>query len=235
MKARDIEKRLDKSLGNMPAMDAATIIANGINYTARNKLSRQRGYAFENWIVKEIGSYPYWGCRRLGGSSTGLPDVMASYAKTVPENKHASIMKWKTIIMAIEAKEGEDNTLYVEREQIKRCYAAITALWQSIDDKWILLAFKFLRNKTQYKARTQTLLRFILLPYVDIANWLVKYYNSEYVKILFRYDIRKEELSIIQYDSQTGNKATMLYGKEASKDYEMFDNIAELIGYVVHV
>lgn len=226
MKARDIEKKLDQD---------SAILKSGIDYSARNKLSRSRGYAFENWIVKEISGYPYWGSRRLGGSSTGLPDVMASYAKTVPENKHASIMKWKTIIMAIEAKEGEDNTLYVEREQIKRCYAAITALWQSIDDKWILLAFKFLRNNTKYKARPQTLLRFILLPYVDIANWLIKYYNSEYVKILFRYDIRKEELSIIQYDSQTGNKATMLYGKEASKDYEMFDNIAELIGYLVHV
>lgn len=218
MKSRDIEKKLEKS-GLL------------VDYTARNKKSRQRGYAFENWIVKEITGYPYWGARRLGGSSTGLPDVMASYAK---EETFNSGIKWQTIIVAIEAKEGEDNTLYVEREQIKRCYAAITALWQSIDDKWILLAFKFLRNQTQYKARTQTLLRFILLPYMDIHQWLTKFYNTEYVKILFRYDIRKEELSIIQYDSNTGNKATMLYGK-ASKDYEMFNTIAELIGYLEHV
>lgn len=220
--ARDLEKKLAKS-GVL------------IDYTARNKKSRQRGYDFENWLVKEVSGYAYWGSRRLGGSSTGLPDVMMSFAELVPANdkEDPDLKKWKTIIIATECKEGEDNTLYVEREQVKRCYAAITSLWQSIDDKWILLAFKFLRNKTKYKARTQTLHRFVLIPYSEIAEWLRQYYNTENVEIQFRYDIRKEQLNIMQFDSHTGNKATITY--KPGQDYEMFDNVAELIGYVQHV
>lgn len=223
MKARDIEKKLAKS--GFTAVD----------YTARNKKSRRRGYDFENWLVKEVSSYPYWGARRLGGSSTGLPDVMMSFAELVPANnkEDPDLKKWKTIIVATECKEGENNTLYVEREQVKRCFAAITQLWQSIDDKWILLAFKFLRNKTQYKARTQTLQRYILIPYSEIAEWLKQYYDTQYVKILFRYDIRKEELNIMQYDSNSGNKAIITY--KSGQDYEMFDNVAELLGYIQHV
>lgn len=223
MQSRDIENKLEKS-GAM-----------SIDYVARNKKSRQRGYDFENWLVKEVSAYPYWGSRRLGGSSTGLPDVMMSFAELVPANnkEDPDLKKWKTIIVATECKEGEDNYLYVEREQVRRAYAAITQLWQSIDDKWILLAFKFLRNKTQYKARTQTLQRYILIPYSEIAEWLKQYYDTQYVKILFRYDIRKEELNIMQYDSNSGNKAIITY--KSGQDYEMFDNVAELIGYVQHV
>ena len=216
MKARDIEKRLEKS--------------GVVDYTARNKKSRQRGYDFENWLVKEVSSYPSWGARRLGGSSTGLPDVMMSYAK---EEMHNSGMKWETIIVATECKEGESNTLYVEREQVRRAYAAITQLWQSIDTKWILLAFKFLRNKTQYKARTQTLIRFVLIPYSDIYEWLLKYQDNDNIKIFFRYDIRKEELSIIQNDAHTGNTAIIKYRN--GDQYEMFNTVAELIGFVEHV
>lgn len=219
MKARDIEKKLAKS--GFTAVD----------YTARNKKSRRRGYDFENWLVKEVSSYPYWGARRLGGSSTGLPDVMMSYTK---EEMHNDGLIWKTIILAVECKEGENNTLYVEREQVRRAYVAITALWQSIDSKWILLAFKFLRNQTQYKARTQTLTRFVLIPYMDIYEWL-KSNADKYkeLKILFRYDIVKEELSIIQNDPNTGNTAITKY--KEGQQYEIFNTVAELIGYVQHV
>lgn len=218
MKARDIEKKLAKS-GAL------------VDYTARNKKSRQRGYSFENWLVKEVTGYPYWGARRLGGTSTGLPDVMMSYAK---EETYNSGLKWDTIIVATECKEGESNTLYVEREQVRRAYAAITALWQSIDAKWILLAFKFLRNQTQYKARTQTLHRFVLIPYMDIFEWL-KSNADKYkeLKIFFRYDIRKDELAATVYDVNTGLKSITIY-KERD-DYELFDNVAELMGYVQHV
>ena len=222
MKARDIEKKLAKSGFTT------------VDYTARNKKSRQRGYSFENWLVKEVSSYPYWGARRLGGTSTGLPDVMMSYAKYGPDIPTAMFKRWYSIIVATECKEGENNTLYVEREQVRRAYAAITALWQSIDAKWILLAFKFLRNQTQYKARTQTLTRFVLIPYMDIYEWL-KSNADKYkeLKILFRYDIVKEELSIIQNDPNTGNTAITKY--KEGQQYEIFNTVAELIGYLEHV
>ena len=193
MQSRDIENKLAKS-GAM-----------SIDYVARNKKSRQRGYAFENNLVKDVSRYAYWGSRRLGGSSTGLPDVMISFAELVPANdkEDPELKKWKTIIIATECKEGEDNYLYVEREQIKRCFAAITALWQSIDNKWILLAFKFLRNQTKYKTRTKTVFRYVLIPYHFIGEWLKHNYNFDYRQIYFRYDINKEELAILQQDTQT--------------------------------
>lgn len=208
-----------------------------IDYTKRNKKSRQRGYVFENWLVRQVKGYPYWGARRLGGTSTGLPDVMMSFAQKVPatrfENRQGiELTKWKTIIIATECKEGEDNTLYVEREQVRRAYAAITSLWQSIDDKWILLAFKFIRNKTRYKSRPQTLLRMVLIPYDQIHNWLLKYQDTDTMKIFFRYHINKDEFSILQYDENVGNRATITY--KPGQDYEIFNTVAELLGYVQH-
>ena len=226
MKARDIEKKLAKS--------GVVDYVNKVDYISRNKKSRQRGYAFENWLVKEVSGYPYWGARRLGGSSTGLPDVMMSYAKLIKPLPEKDYQEFQSIIVATECKEGESNTLYVEREQVRRAYAAITALWQSIDSKWILLAFKFLRNQTQYKARTQTLTRFVLIPYMDIYEWL-KSNTDKYkeLKILFRYDIVKEELSIIQNNPNTGNTAITKY--KEGQQYEIFNTVAELIGYLEHV
>lgn len=208
-----------------------------IDYTKRNKKSRQRGYVFENWLVRQVTGYPYWGARRLGGTSTGLPDVMMSFAQKVPatrfENRQGiELTKWKTIIIATECKERESNTIYVEREQVRRAYAAITSLWQSIDDKWILLAFKFIRNKTRYKSRPQTLLRMVLIPYDQIHNWLLKYQDTDTMKIFFRYHIVKEEFSILQYDENVGNRATITY--KPGQDYEIFNTVAELLGYVQH-
>jgi Holliday junction resolvase len=46
--------------------------------------------------------------RRLGGSSTGLPDIVAA------NNKDA-------ILLSIEAKSGSGDALYVHPDQIQRC------------------------------------------------------------------------------------------------------------------
>ena len=42
-----------------------------------NKKRRSRGYSFEHNLVININALPDWYARRLGGSSTGLPDIVA--------------------------------------------------------------------------------------------------------------------------------------------------------------
>lgn len=49
-----------------------------------------------------------WIARRLGGSSTGLPDIVAV------NNQNA-------ILLSIEAKSGTGDALYVQPDQIQRC------------------------------------------------------------------------------------------------------------------
>ena len=86
-----------------------------------------------------------------------------------------------------------------------------------------------------------------MIPYHFIGEWLKHNYNFDYRQIYFRYDINKEELAILQQDTQTGNKATIVYKRKQGMshfdnmlnpddpNYQVFDNVAELIGYVQHV
>ncbi len=40
-------------------------------------IRRSRGYAFEHGLVERFNGLGDWRARRLGGSSTGLPDIVA--------------------------------------------------------------------------------------------------------------------------------------------------------------
>jgi Holliday junction resolvase len=95
---------------------------------------RSRGYNFEYNLVKKlnIGS---WMARRLGGSSTGLPDIVA-------------VNNTDSILLSIEAKSGTSNSIYVPNDQICRCFL-ITKMFQAYSDRHIILAFKFMRKKRQ--------------------------------------------------------------------------------------
>jgi Holliday junction resolvase len=82
----------------------------------------------------------------LGGSSTGLPDIVAV-------NNDAGIL------LTIEAKSGTSDTLYVPQDQIKRCLV-IREMFSFYRDTHIILAFKFLckkrfrrKNETVYESR----------------------------------------------------------------------------------
>ena len=112
------------------------------DYKKINKTRRSRGYSFEYSLVNAFNNTEKgWTARRLGGSSTGLPDIV------VTDNK-------RSILYSIECKSGESNILYIPEDQIARC-AWITEEFLSLyEDKYIVFAFKFKgtdKRKLQYR------------------------------------------------------------------------------------
>ena len=94
---------------------------------------RQRGYQWENTIVKRFNSSENWNAFRLGSPSTALPDVLAV-------NTHESS------IFTIEAKSGTTNLLPVPEDQIERCLKWIET-FDIYKKRKVILAFKFLSKK----------------------------------------------------------------------------------------
>ena len=94
-------------------------------------IRRSRGYNFEYSIVNYFNANG-WHARRLGGSSTGLPDVVAT-------NNHQSIL------YSIEAKSTASNFCYVPNDQLLRCQD-ILEMFAPYRFKAIVLAFKFTRK-----------------------------------------------------------------------------------------
>ena len=66
---------------------------------------RQRGYNWEDTLVKRFNSVKYWKAFRLGSPSVALPDVLA-------------VNNPESIIFTIEAKSGTGTTLQVPFDQI---------------------------------------------------------------------------------------------------------------------
>ncbi len=95
-------------------------------------IRRSRGYSYEYSIVNRLNSRN-WIAKRLGGSSVGLPDIIA-----VNNNK--------AILLVIEAKSGTGESLYVPSDQIERCFS-IVKMFNYYNYKYVILAFKFLRKK----------------------------------------------------------------------------------------
>lgn len=97
-------------------------------------IRRSRGYNFEHRLVKQLNSRE-WTARRLGGSSTGLPDIVA-------------VNNRESVLLSIEAKSATGNSIYVPQDQILRCYK-ITKMFEVYRERHIILAFKFMRIKRQ--------------------------------------------------------------------------------------
>ena len=97
-------------------------------------IRRSRGYNFEYNLVKKL-NVGKWAARRLGGSSTGLPDIVA-------------VNNTESILLSIEAKSGTSNSIYVPNDQIGRCFL-ITQMFQAYSNRHVILAFKFMRKKRQ--------------------------------------------------------------------------------------
>ena len=118
-------------------------------------IRRSRGYNFEHTLVQKLSSGT-WAARRLGGSSTGLPDIVAV------NNAHG-------ILLTIEAKSGTSDILYVPQDQLMRCMV-IRNMFGIYPERHIVLAFKFMskkrfrrKNQTVYEARK-------LLEYYKVAD-----------------------------------------------------------------
>lgn len=109
--------------------------------TSVNKIRRSRGYNFEHKIVQEFSTEEEdgWMCRRMGGTSTGMPDTVAV------NNIH-------DVLLAMECKSTIGNYCYVPVDQLERCNNLLN-LFNRYSVKHIVLAFKFSGNKGARKLR----------------------------------------------------------------------------------
>ena len=122
-------------------------------------IRRSRGYAFEHGLVERFNELGDWKARRLGGSSTGLPDIVA-------------VNNEKSVLLTIEAKSGTSDILYVPQDQIERCIV-VREMFGAYSERHIVFAFKFMskkrfrrKNKTVYEQRK-------LVEYYKVADELV--------------------------------------------------------------
>jgi Holliday junction resolvase len=104
-------------------------------------IRRSRGYNYEHTLVQRLNN-GQWKARRLGGSSTGLPDIVAV-------NNDAGIL------LTIEAKSGTSDILYVPQDQIERCLV-VRNMFGIYPQRHIILAFKFM-NKKRFRRKNETI------------------------------------------------------------------------------
>ena len=94
---------------------------------------RQRGYNWEDTLVKRFNSSENWKAFRLGSPSIALPDVLA-------------VNTAKSALFTIEAKSGTSTSLPVPADQIERCQRWVDT-FDIYQDRKVVLAFKFLSKK----------------------------------------------------------------------------------------
>jgi len=94
---------------------------------------RQRGYLWEDALVKRLNSCDGWRAFRLGSPSIGLPDVIAA-------NTNHDMM------LAIEAKSGTSDNIPVPKDQIGRCLRWLSA-FDKYSNRYAIIAFKFMSKR----------------------------------------------------------------------------------------
>ena len=136
------------------------------------RLRRQRGYNWEDTIVKRFNDQDNWKAFRLGSASNALPDILAvsTRAKT---------------IYTIEAKSGTGTSLFVPADQIERCMHWIKT-FDIYKKRHVILAFKFLSKKRididVYKSRELREFFKIWDDSVDITDCVCSYDGKVSVK-----------------------------------------------------
>ena len=133
-------------------------------------IRRSRGYSYEHTLVQRLNNGS-WIARRLGGSSTGLPDIVAV------NNKEATLL-------SIEAKSGTGDVLYVRPDQIQRCLL-IRDMFGYYKTKHVILAFKFMRKKRFTRKKQVIYEKRRLIEYYKIADKLHKLENIPVVKCTY--------------------------------------------------
>jgi len=104
-----------------------------LNFKKIAQTRRQRGYNWEDTLVKRFNKLENWKAFRLGSPSVALPDILCV------NNKNS-------IIFTIEAKSGTGTTLTVPFDQIIRCMNW-TNNFTVYKTRRVILAFKFLSKK----------------------------------------------------------------------------------------
>lgn len=133
-------------------------------------IRRSRGYSYEHTLVQRLNNGS-WIARRLGGSSTGLPDIVAV------NNKEA-------ILLSIEAKSGTGDALYVRPDQLQRCLL-IRDMFGYYKTKHVILAFKFMRKKRFTRKQQVVYEKRRLAEYYKIADNLHKLDDIPIVKCTY--------------------------------------------------
>jgi len=125
------------------------------NASCLGNIRRSRGYSYEHTLVQRLNNR-VWHARRLGGSSTGLPDIIA-------------VNNTDGVLLTIEAKSGTSDILYVPQDQIERCLL-LRNMFYIYPERHVILAFKFMskkrfrrKNETVYESRK-------LLEYYKVAD-----------------------------------------------------------------
>jgi len=98
-----------------------------------SRTRRQRGYQWEDTLVKRFNKLDNWKAFRLGSPSVALPDIL-------------SLNNEDSIIFTIEAKSGTGTSLTVPFDQIVRCMNW-TENFKVYQTRQVILAFKFLSKK----------------------------------------------------------------------------------------
>ena len=94
---------------------------------------RQRGYNWEDTLVKRFNATGGWKAFRLGSPSVGLPDILAVSTR-------------ENTIYTIEAKSGTNTTLRVPFDQVERCLKWIHT-FELYKTRKVVIAFKFSSKK----------------------------------------------------------------------------------------
>ena len=104
-----------------------------LNFKKIAKTRRQRGYQWEDSLVKRFNKIDDWKAFRLGSPSVALPDIL-------------TVNNIDSVLYTIEAKSGTGTTLTVPFDQIIRCLNW-TNNFQVYKTREVILAFKFLSKK----------------------------------------------------------------------------------------
>lgn len=137
------------------------------------RIRRQRGYQWEDTIVKRFNGTEEWRAFRLGSPSIALPDVLA-------------VNTFNSTIFTIEAKSGTSTSLPVPADQIERCLDWIKT-FDIYKKRNVLLAFKFLSKKRigigEYESRELREYFKIWDETLDITDCVCTYEGKFFAKI----------------------------------------------------
>ena len=143
------------------------------NNQKASKMRRQRGYQWEDTIVKRFNGAYNWKAFRLGSPSIALPDVLA-------------VNSDESAIFTIEAKSGTGTSLPVPSDQIERCLLWIKT-FHIYKKKNVILAFKFLSKKRigigEYEPRELREFFKIWDESLEITNCVCTYEGKIFAKI----------------------------------------------------
>ncbi|SHO46661.1 Resolvase, Holliday junction-type [Nitrosotalea sinensis] len=123
-------------LAEYPELDKKVPVRNKNRKTVNQRIARtrrQRGYHWEDTLVKRFNAVEGWKAFRLGSPSVGLPDILAVSTK-------------ENVIYTIEAKSGTNTTLRVPFDQIQRCLKWIHT-FELYQTRKMVVAFKFSSKK----------------------------------------------------------------------------------------